>query len=95
MTGHDRIQLVPSRQGSENPEHRIALALSILQHRPWAPEDCRHVAETIAALNGQSIEQIARGQSPRTPGAARHTGPVSTGIDNAEHLAPALTGLTS
>ncbi len=65
MTGHDRIQLVPSRQGSENPEHRIALALSILQHRPWAPEDCRHVAETIAALNGQSIEQIARGQSPR------------------------------
>ena len=65
MNGDNRIHLVASRQGSENPELRIALALSILQHRPWAPEDRRHVAETIAALNGQSIEQIARGQLPR------------------------------
>jgi len=65
MNGHDRIHPIASCQGSENPERRIALALSILQHRPWAPEDYRHVTETIAALNGQSIEQIARGRPPR------------------------------
>ncbi len=65
MNGHDRIHPTASRQGSENPERRIALALSILQHRSWAPEDYRHVTETIAALNGQTIEQIARGRPPR------------------------------
>ncbi len=63
MSGHDRVHMLPSRQGSDSPEHRIALALSILQHRSWAPEDCRHVAQAIAALNGQSIEQIANGES--------------------------------
>jgi len=62
MNDHNKIRLLPSPPGTANPEHRIALALSILQHRSWSADDRRHVNEAIAALNGQSIEQIASGE---------------------------------
>ncbi len=47
---------------AEDLHRRIVLALSILQHRRWPAEDERHVSETIEALDGQSIDDIARGR---------------------------------
>lgn len=38
---------------------RIRLARSILQGRRWCPADQRNADEALAALNGDSIEDIA------------------------------------
>ena len=39
---------------------RIALARSLLDHRPWCP-DCQRTADLIdAALAGESIEDLTR-----------------------------------
>jgi len=39
---------------------RLRLALSILSHRPWCPACGRHAQQIEQALNGKSIEAIAR-----------------------------------
>lgn len=48
--------------GSDTPERRIALALSILAHRPWCGADSLHVREVEQALLGGSIGDILGGR---------------------------------
>ncbi len=74
MKDPSNIRLLPSPPGTGKPDPRIALALSILQHRPWAAEDRRHVDEAIAARNGRSIEHNASGEPACLPDVV----PVST-----------------
>lgn len=39
---------------------RARLALSILSHRPWCPACARHARQVEQALNGMSVEELAR-----------------------------------
>ena len=39
---------------------RIALARSLLSHRPWCPDCQRHADLVDAALTGESIEDLTR-----------------------------------
>lgn len=53
--------MTPLRLPTASEERRrIALALSVLQHRHWCEHNARDIAHVIAALCGQSITEILR-----------------------------------
>jgi len=66
MTKRPTLCLITNHPDPENLHRRIALALSILQHRAWAAEDQPHVSEAIAALDDHSIDDIARTREAST-----------------------------
>ncbi len=68
--GHLRLA-----QRTANLEERTALALSILRHRAWHPDDAPHVQAVVAALLGASIEELLAAAPVLTaPGDRRYDG---------------------
>lgn len=54
------IPLQPRRATQASLRGRIALALSILSHRPWCPACAGHARQARQALEGASIDQISQ-----------------------------------
>lgn len=59
---HHHTALLPA---DPRPDQRVLwvrarLALSILSHRPWCPQCAGHARQVEQALNGVSVEELAR-----------------------------------
>jgi hypothetical protein len=44
----------------QTTDPRVALALSVLQHRTFCPDCAKHVDQIILALRGATLDEIVR-----------------------------------